>query len=903
MNKKDPNKNLTDLSFLMDVIKNKSINTIISKFKTNDMKDNKLLQAFNNFFVSRFHLFKRNTENNDRLLFQLAYEQAKGSPITKQAEQLLKNKRIKWAWLKQLNRKKHFELDSNILTLQGYTEDIHGCIVMNNNQIISWTRYERGLLVLWNLKDNSKQALKLDHKITDIIKIDDNTLLAHSQEQLTIWDIRSLKGRKLIYPEKYAKIITEYGIASNGGVFYNELLSINNDIWILNTKSILSAFSKKHKIFSWNLNNDSCKVLEIDLQKEEEQTSKYISDEYKKMYSSFPNHFLKESHIKKSKDTIKYIEYKNEELICLHKFSDNQIVTVSNAGRIRLWDLDENRYWVTSVFHDGFNPGMKKSTKGWAKYKKELLKVELQEAPSVFFIDKKIFCYYESINQYLLLDIDDIKKGYIDIDMLSDFNEITDGKNRHSWNTRSKFAPFPHASLEKIVNIENIDNKSFLALSVRYKRGVKPGQEIWKSDVVGAGMTLEEEKTFFKKHGRKPDWSRRCSEIYLGIQLFNVIDRKHIEIPIKSSPPYLEENNEQASKNSLLGGLQYTFLNPGIELLENKNAIIWTNKNMCYLDLKKNTYKWFELDSISNNEDWKGVYSDIFINTVTHINNTVLFSSGDTMYLWDCDKDIKLEFKGHKSVILNIYIKNENEVVTIADDNRNKYVGSQELIFWRLDDGLFKVYKDHKFSIKSKSFNREEIAKHHSNLVSKISENKIVSFDTREILIWDLSLNEFKEKEDLENVIKGSKSIAFDNNRLVYIKSSNKALTVFNIKTDMHKEIGSFPDLLFMVKAHQNYLLMVERKGAVKLFNIKSKKSKVLTLHDKEILGVMWLKKEYSFLSWSSDGIVKVSNIRGKSDIIYLFEDIKEVIKLSEKNYVAISNRGNYRALCLENYF
>ena len=73
---------------------------------------------------------------------------------------------------------------------------------------------------------------------------------------------------------------------------------------------------------------------------------------------------------------------------------------------------------------------------------------------------------------------------------------------------------------------------------------------------------------------------------------------------------------------------------------------------------------------------------------LTHLNNTVLFSSKKTLYLWNCDKDIKSEFKGHKSNILNIYIKNENEVVTIAEDNSI----NQELIFWRLNTGFFEFF-------------------------------------------------------------------------------------------------------------------------------------------------------------------------------------------------------------------
>ena len=70
--------------------KKQSINDILSEFNTNDMRDNKLLKTFHNFFSSNSYLMKSNNQEADRVLFQLAYEHGEGSPLTQQAENLEK---------------------------------------------------------------------------------------------------------------------------------------------------------------------------------------------------------------------------------------------------------------------------------------------------------------------------------------------------------------------------------------------------------------------------------------------------------------------------------------------------------------------------------------------------------------------------------------------------------------------------------------------------------------------------------------------------------------------------------------------------------------------------------------------------------------------------------------------
>ena len=77
------------------------------------------LDLFHEFFASGRHLLEKGDKQwpTDRILFQLGYEHAEDSPITEQAEQYLKDGRVNWSWLKQLNRKEKYEKNPNYMTL------------------------------------------------------------------------------------------------------------------------------------------------------------------------------------------------------------------------------------------------------------------------------------------------------------------------------------------------------------------------------------------------------------------------------------------------------------------------------------------------------------------------------------------------------------------------------------------------------------------------------------------------------------------------------------------------------------------------------------------------------------------------------------------------------------------
>ena len=146
MGKKDSNINLTDLTSLMDALKKQSINRIVSKYNTNNMKENKVLQIFKNFISNTSHFFISKTKDSkdDRLLFQFGVEHGDNSPISKQADILIKSNRINFPWIKQTNRNKKFFQHPNIKTIYGsYLSMLH-----RSKELIWFLSYDLEIFII-----------------------------------------------------------------------------------------------------------------------------------------------------------------------------------------------------------------------------------------------------------------------------------------------------------------------------------------------------------------------------------------------------------------------------------------------------------------------------------------------------------------------------------------------------------------------------------------------------------------------------------------------------------------------------------------------------------------------------------------------------------------------------------
>jgi trehalose/maltose hydrolase-like predicted phosphorylase len=86
------------------------------------------LEIFHNFFSSNKHLLEKEDGNwpIERILYQLSYEHAKDSPITKQADKYFQSGRVDWNHYQQLNRQKDVELNPNFEVLTGHTGRVYG---------------------------------------------------------------------------------------------------------------------------------------------------------------------------------------------------------------------------------------------------------------------------------------------------------------------------------------------------------------------------------------------------------------------------------------------------------------------------------------------------------------------------------------------------------------------------------------------------------------------------------------------------------------------------------------------------------------------------------------------------------------------------------------------------------
>ena len=850
MKNKDSNKNLTDLTCLMDVFRKQSINDVLSEFNTNDMKDNKLLQAFNNFFISRFHLFKRNTENNDRLLFQLAYEQAKGSPITKQAEQLLKNNRINWKWLKQANRKSEYELTPNILTLESPERDIIQVSVLSNEKLLSFSKNQSGIR-LWNLKDASSTFIKLPiikgskFKIRKLIVLDNRKVISFSSSAVHFFDTKKKKGNYLSTPLEFGKIIR------------------------LNENIVITYAGNSFAV--WDLINGNYKILKPDLKNDVIEESNYA----KKALSIKQKHELKDSNkwVKWSREiTFNDTDKLNEANIkVLIPISNNEIITVDSANRVRLWNLEKECYELFSTYKK-FNPADGRTFKQLDREGQFLQKgrsnlsisekmydgefndlysfmVPTTSEPdsNVIFMNGKL-CYF-STQTYCNFIIKDLSKNNCTFSERNKYFDLTD-----------ELALVKGEKVRCLENIFEFDQQ--LPVFILKKLG--------KNKV----LTIINSFDFSNFNKRDDETHPEISKDFYFL-VWDINKEKYKRIGFSSKPPHREacefyeyEFLPQRKKSKYQDD---DFFSPGVYMVNESRFLFCTGQNLCFFNLKTTTEKWFITEEAPE------------INNVQLLtDNKVIFSSFDKLYVWDFIKDTKKIFKGHSENILKVSIVNSNEILTLSED--------KTLILWNLRDGKIKCLKGHLSSMESSDINL-------------ISRNKVVSFDFDTLRVWDLDLNKYHSNNELQKKIITNVFLLLNDNTFVYKDKKSNMLRVFDSKNDLYRDIKHFPILDKIWKIDDSYILILARQDtALKMLNIKSDDETVLVSHKESIIGAELLNDNKSILSWSEDGIIKLTKIYNKeSQVVYLFDDLDYVKKLSETNYIGISKNGSYKLLELEN--
>jgi WD40 repeat protein len=213
--------------------------------------NSKNLNIFKEFFNSSKHLLEKEYKNwsKEKLLFQLGYEHAEDSPITRQAEEYLKDGRVNWPWLKQLNRKQKYEPNPNYMTLVGHTDIINGVKLLDNERALSYSR--DSTLRLWNLKDGSSKVLEMPlswsmHGTLPVWSLEDWVQLLDNDRALS-W---SMGGTLRVWnlEDGSSKVFEEH----ESGVLGVQLLD--------NDRAL--SWSNCGTLRVWNLEDGSSKVFE-----------------------------------------------------------------------------------------------------------------------------------------------------------------------------------------------------------------------------------------------------------------------------------------------------------------------------------------------------------------------------------------------------------------------------------------------------------------------------------------------------------------------------------------------------------------------------------------------------------------------------------------------------------------
>ena len=198
------------------------------------------LDLFHEFFASGRHLLEKGDKQwpTDRILFQLGYEHAEDSPVTRQAEQYLKDGRVTWPWLKQLNRKQKYERNPNYMTLTGHTTYVEGVHLLANERALSYSG--DSTLRLWNLKDASSMVLMGHTGSVDGVQLSDNErALSYSHDTtLRLWNLKD--GSSQVF-EGHTNLVRGVQLLDN-----ERALSWSDDstirLWCLSTQKPLNVY-------------------------------------------------------------------------------------------------------------------------------------------------------------------------------------------------------------------------------------------------------------------------------------------------------------------------------------------------------------------------------------------------------------------------------------------------------------------------------------------------------------------------------------------------------------------------------------------------------------------------------------------------------------------------------------
>lgn len=153
----------------------------------------KRLRIWEGFFREKAHILRRSNEAwpAQKILLQLAVENADPSPVTQAADRWLAEGRCDWLWLRRPCRPKQSASTPCIAVLEGHSSAVVGAMQTLDSRVLSWS--EDSTLRLWDRSSGKSMATLSGHsgKVTGALLHDDLILSWSRDTTLRLWDSRS----------------------------------------------------------------------------------------------------------------------------------------------------------------------------------------------------------------------------------------------------------------------------------------------------------------------------------------------------------------------------------------------------------------------------------------------------------------------------------------------------------------------------------------------------------------------------------------------------------------------------------------------------------------------------------------------------------------------------------------
>ena len=305
------------------------------------MNNNKL-DIFHNFFSSNQHLLEKgdNDWSTDRILFQLAYEDAvDSSSISKQANDFYCNRRVDWEWMKCLFATNTHNISEH---LQHATQ-----IQCHNNKIISSSK--DGNICIWNLKECTNPI-----KIISIFSRDYQQIGLPESQKKSMSRVERNNYVKLMRREEVLRflIIDEINLITWSNDVNLFLVDINTDsckmlsghsdsilgVEKISSTSVLS-WSFDNTLRLWDLASGDSKVLEghtdwIDFLKvlNEKSVITYSKDNTLRLWDL-------------TSGDSKVLEGHTDSVLGLEFIDTNKIISWSDDNSLKIWNLNSLEYY------------------------------------------------------------------------------------------------------------------------------------------------------------------------------------------------------------------------------------------------------------------------------------------------------------------------------------------------------------------------------------------------------------------------------------------------------------------------------------------------------------------------------------------------------------------------------